>query len=217
MIRFLSHPLRAQVPVYGRTADLELRQERSIGQGDTCNEYWVGFNNHWGTHVDCPLHFFDKASQVVEYEAPSWYFSRPQIIEAALMPGQLLTPGDLQAAVKPETDLLLLKSGWGKWRGEEIYSKQNPGLDPALGNWLKKEYPSIRAVGIDWISAGSYLNREAGRQAHQAFLDPAKRPILLVEDMDLSAPLEGLKEVWIAPLRIEGIDSAPCTVFGIFE
>jgi hypothetical protein len=62
-------------------------------------------------------------------------------------------------------------------------------------------------------------NRELGRQAHRAFLNPESDgyPILIIEDMDLSANLNGLKQVWVAPLLVEGIDSAPYTIIGIFD
>ena len=40
---------------------------------------------------------------------------------------------------------------------------------------------------------------------------------MLIEHMDLSTDLQNLKEVWVAPLLIEGVDSAPCTVVGIID
>jgi len=42
-------------------------------------------------------------------------------------------------------------------------------------------------------------------------------PILLIEDMNLSTELNHLAEVWVAPLQIEEIDSAPCTVVGFIK
>ena len=77
----------------------------------------------------------------------------------------------------------------------------------------------VQAIGMDWISVSSFENRELGRQAHRAFLnrDGEGHPVLIIEDMDLSADLNGLREVWVAPLLVEGIDSAPCTIIGIFD
>lgn len=219
MIRFLSHPLSAANPVYGSPSEpLELKEVMSIRKGDSSQVYWIGFENHWGTHVDCPAHFFSEAPKITDYKADTWFFHRPQVLLVDLEPGQLLGVRGLAGKIRPETDLVLFQSGWWRWRGEDRYSCENPGVDPELGTWLRKEYPSVRAIGFDWISLSSYLDRETGRRAHRAFLDPDTygHPILILEDMDLSADLSALKEVWAAPLRVEEADSAPCTVIGVF-
>ena len=51
------------------------------------------------------------------------------------------------------------------------------------------------------------------------FLDRKGRnnPVLLIEDMDLSCDLTKLRELWVLPLRVEKVDSAPCTVIGGFS
>lgn len=220
MIRYLSHKLSASIPVYGSTkATIQLREIKSIVSGDSCQTYWLGMENHWGTHVDCPAHFFTEGMKIADYEAKFWLFRKPQILSVNAKPGQIIGRKDLITEINPETDLLLLKSGWGKFRGEEIYSLQNPGLDPGLGLWLRKEYPSLRAIGFDWISLSSYTHRELGREAHKAFLNPegVGHPIVIIEDMNISEYLNKLKEVWVVPLRVERIDSVPCTAIGVFE
>jgi len=74
-------------------------------------------------------------------------------------------------------------------------------------------------TGIDWISISPYQDRELGREAHRVFLDQKGRnnPVLLIEDIDLSGNFKKLKEVWVSPLRVERVDSAPCTVIGDFS
>jgi kynurenine formamidase len=62
------------------------------------------------------------------------------------------------------------------------------------------------------ISISSYTNREEGRKAHHAFLNPQEgEPILLIEDMklDIDGPFD---KVIVAPLLIDKTDGAPCTV-----
>ncbi len=100
-----------------------------------------------------------------------------------------------------------------------MYSCDNPGIHPEVGGYLRELFPRIRAIGIDWISISPYQNRELGREAHRAFFDQEGRnnPVLLIEDMDLSNDLKGLTEVWASPLRVERVDSAPCTVIGGFS
>jgi len=220
MIRYLSYKLSSLLPVYGlREEKMELRQINSINKGDVYETFYIGLQNHWGTHVDCPAHFFVDGMRVADYEAEFWLFRKPQVFSINLEPGQIVCRKDLTEAINPETDLLLLQSGWSKLRGTEIYSLQNPGIDPLLGVWLREEYPLLRAIGFDWISLSSYKHRELGRDAHRSFLNPQGKghPILIIEDMDMSEDMQNLREVLVLPLRIEGIDSAPCTVIGVFE
>ena len=218
-LKFLSHPLKSQIPVYGQAQQkMELIQEKSQARGDSCQTYSIKFNNHWGTHVDCPAHFFPDGKNVCDYEAEFWHFEHPQIIELDLGSGELVTFEMIASKISKETDLLLLKSGWSQKRDRLEYSLENPGIDPDCGLALRKKFPSLRMIGFDWISISSYQKREAGRQAHRNFLDPKGegKPILILEDMDLSDDLAELKQIFVIPLRVEGIDSAPCTVLGSF-
>lgn len=220
MIKFLSHKISPLMPAYGSTAEkIAFKQASSIGKDSSCRLFRFGMNNHCGTHVDCPAHFFVGGRKVADYPAGFWLFRKPQVCRLKVSPGRIISKEDLTVKINPKTDLLLLRSGWSRFRGKPVYSLRNPGIDPMLGGWLRKEYPLLRAVGIDWISISSYQHRDLGRQAHRKFLDPGGtgHPILIIEDMDLSLSLKGLKEVWLAPLRLEKVDSAPCTVLGVFE
>jgi kynurenine formamidase len=175
--------------------------------------------NHWGTHVDCPAHFFSGGKAVSDYDAEFWFFEHPQVVNLDLQPGQLVSITNLTEHINFETDLLLLKTGWGAFRERSVYSLNGPGISPELGLYLRREYPGLRALGFDFISISSYANRAVGREAHRAFLDPAgeNAPLPLIEDMNLSSDLSNLLAVWVAPLIVKEIDSAPCTVFAIFK
>lgn len=219
MIRYLSYKLSPFIPAYGSTRQrLEVREVKSIASGDSCQTFWIGMENHWGTHVDCPAHFFIQGSKVTDYPCGFWLFKKPQVVKIDAEPGQIITKRDLSDDIDEETDLLLFQSGWSRFRGKDIYSFRNPGLEPELGLWLRQMYPSLRAVGIDWVSISSFLHRDMGHEAHRAFLNPNAEghPILIIEDMNLSADLHDLKEVMVAPLLVERIDSATCTVMGFF-
>ena len=220
MKRYLSYKLSPLIPGYGSIGQkLELCKINSIAKGDSCNTFKIGMENHWGTHVDCPAHFFTHGAKVADYSCDFWFFKKPQVIKIIALPGQIIRKEDIQGSIIPETDLILFQSGWGEFRGENTYSFNNPGLNPGLGQWLRTNYPNVRAIGIDWVSISSFQHRELGRNAHRAFLDVKGEgnSILLIEDMNLSTDLSCLTEVWVAPLQIEEIDSAPCTVVGFFK
>jgi len=219
-IEYLSYPLEQNNPVYGRPDQpMIINQVKSIESGDSCNVYSFTMENHWGTHVDGPTHFFSNAPEITDYAAEYWLFSNPQVINIKVKAGQIISSNDLLGRVAESTDLLILNTGWYRYRKNPCYCVENPGISPELGTWLRKERKNIRAIGFDFISLSSFSNRMIGRQAHQAFLNPESEgnPILIIEDMCLRADLKGLKEVWVAPLRLSFVDSSPCTVIGVFN
>lgn len=217
--KYLSHRLDNVIPVYRGSASLNISQIKSISEGDTTNSYRSILESHWGTHVDAPNHFFNNGEKIVDYPPEFWFFKSPEVIQITLNPSEILACDKWIESIRPDSDILLLQSGWGKFRGHDEYSLKNPGLHPDVGFFLRRRYPNLRAIGIDWISISSYQNRMLGREAHKAFLDPAGKnnPVLIIEDMELRSDLNSLKEIIVVPLIIDGFDSAPCTVIGKFH
>lgn len=217
---YMSHVVAMQMPVYGMpNQSLEITEHKSILKEDSCNEFNFKINNHWGTHVDCPAHFFKNGKKIVDYDSDFWIFKKPQIVDVDLVAGQILGLSEISHRVNMTADILLFRSGWYSHRNGSMYCTTNPGISPEIGFWLRKERPNVRAIGIDWISISSYVNRDLGRQAHRAFLDPdgTNEPVVLVEDMDLSGECENLDCIIIAPWRVERLDSSPCTIIGLFN
>ncbi len=219
-IEFLSYPLKPVNPVYGeQSKKLNLKPVKSIATGDSCNVFRLELENHWGTHVDCPAHFFNDSLTAANYPAGFWCFQKPQIISIKVEPCQIIRWTDLKDNIYPQTDFLIVYTGWGEKREQNDYCLRNPGISPEVGRYLRKDFPSIRAIGFDFISISSFNNRELGQKSHRMFLDPdgENASIVIVEDMNLTGDLLGLSSVWVVPIRVEGMDSAPCTVIGIFD
>jgi len=216
---FLSYAIEKKMPVYGRANGyIEIAPVKSIDNGDSCNVFKIGIENHVGTHVDCPSHFFNRGSKINDYSAGTWFFHKPYIIKLSLIENQIIIPEDI-GQIPGGVDLFLIQSNFSRFRGTEIYSRCNPGFHSDVGEWLREKYPHVRAIGFDFISLSAYKNRDMGREAHRKFLDPegSNAPVLIIEDMDLSFDLRGLRQVLVFPLRVADVDSAPCTVIGVFE
>lgn len=172
MICYLSHPITESMPVYGGNADLNLISVKNVVQGDSCNKWRFCLENHWGTHVDCPAHVFVEGQKVADYPCDFWLFHKPQVIQLEAKQSQIITLGSFSYDLDSETDLILFKLGWWKFRGKEIYTTRNPVLDPGLALWLRKDFRAVRAIGMDWVSISSFENRDIGKEAHSAFLNP---------------------------------------------
>lgn len=219
-IQYLSYLLDEKTPVYGNAENLlKLEKIKSLGKGDSCNVFKFSVRNHCGTHVDAPAHFFAGARKLSDYSAGELSFKKPCSIHLKVKKNHVIKLDEIKERIDGESDLVLLKTGFGRMRSSKSYSVNNPGVNPDIGLWLRKERPNVRAIGMDFISVSSYQNRPLGREAHRAFLNPKGkgRPILIIEDMDLSCDLSALEKVMVAPLMIKGIDSAPCTVLGVLN
>ncbi|HAG10152.1 MAG TPA: hypothetical protein DCK76_01890 [Desulfotomaculum sp.] len=218
-LEYLSHALQKNIPVYGKGMEtIDFHILSSVSHGDSSSTCKFTMGNHWGTHIDCPAHFFKEGKRVSEYSPETWIFKNPYVLEITLMENEIITP-EYIGAVPKQSDLILIKSSFGNYRGTDKYSFHNPEFSPETGFLLRKKYPSVRAVGFDFISASPYQNRELGRETHRAFLGPNGdgSPVLFIEDMDLSKDLAGPHCVYAVPLLLEEADSSPCTVIGEFK
>ena len=112
MICYLSYPIADSIPVYGGQANLNLRQVKNIAQGDTCNVWRFCLENHWGTHVDCPSHFFEEGKKVTDYPPDFWRFRNPQVIKVEAEPGRIFSREDITCDLQSETDMILFQSGF---------------------------------------------------------------------------------------------------------
>lgn len=215
---WLNHPLALDTPMYGGGEGLKIHQQSSISAGDTANTSRWDFPNHIGTHLDAPYHFFDQGRKISDYPPEYWIFNQPLLIDIPAEDGHLIAPEDVAGQLVTASDLLVLRTGYEKFRGEERYWQRNPGLSPELGYWLRENHPGVRVVGIDTISVTSRLHRETGRTAHRAFLDPEGKgnPILLIEDMALANAPDNLRQIIVAPFPVDEADGGPCTILGIY-
>ena len=212
---WLSYPLSPETPAYGGGDGLQVLPLTAISRGDTANTLLLTLPNHLGTHVDVPIHFFEGAQDLTSYGASDWIFTAPLLVDVETCNGDLVVPEHLPVDLPGDTDLLLIRTGHGENRGKDSYWRSGPGLAPELGLWLRAEFPLIRAVGMDLISVTTRSNRDAGRAAHRAFLDPegVGSPLLLIEDMALEDCPGKLEWVIVSPLRTVGADGAPVTVW----
>ena len=53
-------------------------------------------------------------------------------------------------------------------------------------------------------------------RAHNILLEGEGGRFIVIEEMDLDKDLTGLLEVRVSPWLVRGMDSAPCTIVGVF-
>ena len=223
---FLSHILTETTPIYGNRAGLTQIKTACMDKGDHCNSVTWNLPNHIGTHVDAPLHFHATGNSIDSYGADFGFLKTLWWLDCPTEADQLITPMDLEHSfVKISSsskdiapDCLLIRTGFEAFRKNNLYWEHNPGLHPETATWLRTKWPTLRMLGLDTISLSGWQNRPIGRLAHRNFLqsNSHKNPILIIEDMKLCElnSHQNLRQLIVAPLRVQNTDGAPCTIFG---
>jgi arylformamidase len=223
MYILLSHILDRATPTYGNSTKMGITLSRSLALGDSSNEHFLEFNNHIGTHIDAPYHFDDGGKSLDDFSPEFWICNNPLFIEKSFKEEEIISLDSLKSEFKKinlETDCILLKTGFEKFRSEtDIYCFKNPSISPDIPIWLRQN-TNIRFFGIDYISISSRANREMGRETHKAFLCKIYKdfkllsdPILLIEDMNLEKLESSPKHLIISPLFFKNSDGSPATIF----
>jgi kynurenine formamidase len=213
----LSHILTADTPSYGNRDRFFVRQNSAVKSGGTANSScWIFSNNHIGTHIDVPRHFSDGGLAVNDFPVSDWFFSNVALADIPCTAAKLIDAADFSdKTIDKNIDLLLIRTGFEAFRGEDRYWNDNPGLSPELPRFFRENFPALRCVGFDFISITSWTYRAEGRQAHRNFLCPEnnENPILAIEDMSLKNLLKTPQQVVVAPLLVEDGNGGAVTVF----
>lgn len=210
----LSHKLSVATPSYDMGPGLEIKPFKQIERGDSSNSYFVSFLNHLGTHVDAPLHFDPRGRPIAGFGVDFFVFERPVLVDIPKGVGELITADELRSLYGEirDADLLMIRTGFQRFRESDVetFSRRGPCLSDGAARYIVEELPKLRAVGVDAISISSPMRREEGRAAHRTLL--VGRDFLIIEDMDLMDKPSNIRRVFVMPLLIEGVDSAPCMV-----
>ncbi len=218
----LAWPLSENTPFYEGLAKPRIEQIYDLGKGHACNSFYFTSSNHAGTHVDGPFHFNPAGRKIADYDMNELVFTRPAILDAPLAPSQLIMPEALAEldTVRPDCDILLLRSGFGACRGDaQVYVNEGPGFSGAAARHILERLPSLRALAMDFISAAAVAHMEEGCEAHRVFLGCAgygDRSVLLIEDARLPMDLPVPSRLILAPWLFVGLDSAPCSLLAEF-
>ncbi|HOW53930.1 MAG TPA: cyclase family protein [Syntrophorhabdaceae bacterium] len=220
----LSYKLDAWMPLYPGSPCTELSMVKSKERGDSCNTSRIVISNHAGTHIDGPAHFETTGKRISDYDLNSLVFENISVADCCKEAGSPIIPEDLEDCLSVNTDLLLIRTGFSKYRGpvakgceNDVYCSNNPYLHSDTARMLREHRSSIRAIGIDCISISSLANRDMGRSAHEILLSTGKYekdPILIIEDMFIPEGPPRIDKVIVVPLYCDDIDSAPCTILG---
>jgi kynurenine formamidase len=145
-------------------------------------------------------------------------FNKPLLLDIPKNMGEILAKEELiQYRDKiREADLLLIRSGTYQWKQQKPleFASRGPALHSEAARYLMEEFPSLRAIGVDWLSIASPSFMPDGIYTHQYLLGRFHdHHLFIIEDLNLKdLHAKRLLRVFAFPLLVEGIDSAPATV-----
>ncbi len=213
----LSHILDAETPTYGNRDKLIIDEVSRIADGKSANSSkWTFSTNHFGTHIDMPKHFFEEGQTLTDVPIDFWFSDKVQLIDVPCTSARLIEKEDIQAEIIPDTEVLLIRTGFEQFRKTDKYWNDNPGLSAELGKWLRENIPKIKIVGFDFISLTSWKYRDRGKLSHRMFLNPEGNgnPICIIEDMALKLISQKVTRLIISPIFVDKANGSPVTVYG---
>jgi len=183
---------------------------------------------HGGTHIDAPIHFFEKGKTVDQLPLSQLMGAGVCVDvtrKCAADRDYQVTVEDFQRweaqhKLKLENKIVLIHTGFGRfWPDREKYlgTKEQgkvgvaklhfPGLDPAAADWLITRR-HIRMVGIDTASIDH--GQTQNYPTHQRLFRDQVPALENVADMSELSNLEF--NVIALPMKIGGGSGAPCRV-----
>lgn len=220
MLLSLTHTLSSSTPFYDGLRAPHIETLFELAKGDVCNSSYFTTNNHCGTHVDGPNHFNPSGRKIAEFGPEELVFRQVREYRLSLQPSELIDAEHLSALDDSYSvcEALILHTGFGSLRANDPHSyvHANPGFSKRGAEQLMERLPRLKALLVDFVSISATQHEAEGAEAHRVFLGCqgyGERTILLAEDCCIPDPLPPIARLFLVPWMIEGLDSAPCTIW----
>ena len=178
---------------------MEVHERRRMSRGDDANATALTVSCHAGTHVDAPFHFLPDGAGIDAM--PLERFVGPALVHAVDADRYITAEHVKEIPLDGATRVLF------KTRNSQLLKRRE--FEP---NFVAFSVEAARAlvgrgvqlVGLDYLSV-AHADQQV--QVHRAFLDHG---VVLLEGVDLSEIAPGRYELMCFPLRLRGLDGAPC-------
>ncbi len=175
-----------------RTLNIEL--------GDVANVSKLSMGAHTGTHMDAPLHFFQKGKGI--HTMPlSVAMGQARVIE--ILDPESIKPEELSPHQIQRGERILFKTSNSPrcWQTDD-FVEDFVYISQEAARYLAAQ--QVQTVGIDYLSVGGFF--KDGVETHHALLEAG---IWLIEGLNLTEVAPGTYELICLPLKIVDADGAP--------
>jgi arylformamidase len=180
----------------------EIHKLTTLEKGDDANISVISSCVHIGTHVDAPLHFFQKGYDVTAIPLAT-LIGKARVIE--IQNAVEITREEIEQhnIKKGERILFKTKASGINWTLKP-FNPDYVALTIPAASYLAET--RVCLVGIDYLSIAQIANSTI---VHRALLD---KNICIVEGLDLSNVNEGDYDMICLPLKISNSDGSPARV-----
>lgn len=176
-----------KTPVYPGDPEGYVDPVKSIRAGDRCNLNGFYTCLHTATHIDAPLHFIDGGAAIDKFPV-EYFIGECLVVEAP--------PGPVTGAYAEEHF---------PFKGCERLLIKGDGLSYLMESSAYYIVDSsIKLIGTDAPSIGNHGSNDV---IHRALLS---ENIPIIEGLDLSDVEPGRYFLMAQPLKISGVEAAPC-------
>ena len=172
-------------PVYDGDPETRAERIKSIENGDGYNLTEISMSVHSGTHIDAPLHFYDEGSSIDNIRLNT-FFGKCTVISVS----GILTGEDMERLL-PYCKRRVLFHGEGK-----TFISNSAAIVLAESR--------VVLVGTDAQSIAPSFDEE---RTHREL---ARAGIVILENLNLSAIDDGEYDLCAFPIKLGGLEAAPC-------
>jgi arylformamidase len=178
---------------------LEVHERRRMSRGDEVNATALTMSVHAGTHLDAPFHFLPDGAGIDAL--PLERFIGPALVHT-VDADRYITEAHVDAIPLDGVTRVLFKT-----RNSQLLKRRE--YDPSFVAFSREAARALVARGVDLVGLDYLSVAHADQQVpvHRAFLDHG---VVLLEGIDLSEIRPGRYELICFPLRLRGLDGAPC-------
>jgi arylformamidase len=179
---------------------LEVHERRRMSRGDDANASALTVSVHAGTHVDAPFHFLADGASIDLL--PLDRFIGPALVYQVDDADRHITDAHVNAIPLDGVTRVLFKT-----RNSALLKRRD--YDPSFVAFSVEAARALVARGVELVGLDYLSVAHADEQVpvHRAFLDHG---VILLEGVDLSEVTPGCYELICFPLRLRGLDGAPC-------
>ena len=198
----ISVPLKTGMVVYPSDSPVLVERVMDVARGDRVTLSRVSMGLHAGTHVDAPLHLFEKGLPIDRVPLAA-LIGTAQVID--ILDEASITRPEVEAHLAEGCGIVLFKTRNSTLWREAGFCESYVSLSADAAEYLVEK--GLSAVGIDYLSIDGF--GQHGLRAHSVVLGAG---IPVIEGLDLSHVGAGLYECICLPLRVEGGEAAPARV-----
>ncbi len=170
-----------------------------MSRGDQNNSSALNMSVHSGTHLDAPFHFVPDGSTIDSL--PLELFMGPALVHAVEAESHI-TDKHVSEIKLQGVNRVLFKTRNSRFLNQSEFEPNFVAFSVEAAKALVAR--GVKLVGLDYLSV-AHPNEQV--PVHRAFLDHG---VALLEGVDLSNITPGLYELICFPLRLRGLDGAPC-------